>query len=223
MPPIIILTIILLLLLLTIILPPSADGRGTGRKKGVTAGTTGRGRMMMRRRGQQQRRQQQQRPDYSSSYSTTPPGSLDNPLNQYCGISIEEAHRFCHLPVNESFPCPGGYADCPYDLPCWTLEYPCTMPPATSSPTSGGPTPAVTSGRPSASPSSSAAPTFRPTTDSPMTRYSVDPGDHNFCGLGFDNLFDWCVRGFVLVVLFCSFAFLSLFGDPTTDIPALFS
>ena len=212
MPPIIIILLLLLLLLLTIILPPSADGRGTGRKKGVTAGTTGRGRrMMMRRRGQQQQ--------------PTPPGSLDNPLNQYCGISIEEAHRFCHLPVNESFPCPGGYADCPYDLPCWTLEYPCTMPPATSSPTSGGPTPAVTSGRPSASPSSSAAPTFRPTTDSPMTRYSVDPGDHNFCGLGFDNLFDWCVRGFVLVVLFCSlaFAFLSLFGDPTTDIPALFS
>ena len=200
MLPIIVLTIIiLLLLLLTIILPPSADGRGTGRKKGVTAGTTGRGRrMMMRRRGQQQQ--------------PTPPGSLDNPLNQYCGISIEEAHRFCHLPVNESFPCPGGYADCPYDLPCWTLEYPCTMPPATSSPTSGGPTPAVTSGRPSASPSSSAAPTFRPTTGSPMTRYSADPGDHNFCGLGFDNLFDWCVRrGFVVVVLFCSFAFLSLF------------
>jgi len=219
MLPIIILP---LLLLLTIILPPSADGGGTGRKKGGAVGATGRRRRRRRRRRRGQQQQQQQRPDYSStSYFTTPPGSLDNPLHQYCGISIEEAHQFCHLPVNESFPCPGGDDDCPYDLPCWALEYPCTMPPATYSPTSAGPTPTVTPSRPSAPPSSSAMPTFRPTTESPITRYSVYPGDHNFCGLGFDNLFDWCVWAFVVVVPFCSFAFFSLFLVTLLPIPII--
>jgi hypothetical protein len=55
----------------------------------------------------------EKRPDY------TVPGSKGNPLNKYCGISYKEAHRFFHLPANESFPCPDGENDCPYNLPCW--------------------------------------------------------------------------------------------------------
>ncbi|KAL3815407.1 hypothetical protein ACHAXA_011525 [Cyclostephanos tholiformis] len=117
-------------------------------------------------------------------------GSINNPFNQYCGVNLEEAHRFCHLPVNESFPCPNGDADCPYNLPCWTLKEPCTMPP-TPGPT---PTPTVSS-LPTATimPTDSSTPTFSPPTWSPMTAISADPRDHYFCGLGFDNLFDCAV------------------------------
>jgi hypothetical protein len=117
-------------------------------------------------------------------------GSINNPLNQYCGVNLEEAHRFCHLPVNESFPCPNGDADCPYNLPCWTLEEPCTMPP-TPGPT---PTPTVSSLpmiTATIMPTDSPPPTFSPPTWSPITAISADPRDHYFCGLGFDNLFDW--------------------------------
>jgi hypothetical protein len=131
-----------------------------------------------------------QRPDYGV------PGSEGNPSSRYCGISYEEARRFCHLPANESFPCPDGDDDCPYDLPCWTLDVAdrCTMPPTTAEPTvlaTGAPTSSHPTLRPSPYPSISVPPTPGPTTESPITRVSDYPGDHNFCGVGFDNLFDW--------------------------------
>jgi hypothetical protein len=117
-------------------------------------------------------------------------GSINNPSNKYCGINLDEAHRFCHLPVDESFPCPNGDVDCPYGLPCWSLESPCTMPPSPM-PTLGPTISNMPSTLPSVVPTDSTSPTLRPTTLSPITAVSADPRDHNFCGLGFDNLFEW--------------------------------
>lgn len=141
--------------------------------------------------------------DPAAASGGIPEGSIGNPLNRYCGISYEEAQRFCHLPVHQSLPCPNGDIDCAYDLPCWTLDTPCTLPPSpgpTSMPSRAvteSPT-VVPSTMPSAgvspSPSISGSPTPLPTTEAPITKISSNAGDHNFCGLGFDNLFDCAVN-----------------------------
>ena len=90
----------------------------------------------------------------------------NNPENKFCGLSEVEAHAFCHLPPQQSLPCPNGAeVDCPYNMPCWTVTDPCTHPPTLG---------------PSVSP-----------TKAPITARSDDPTDHYFCGIGFDNLFDW--------------------------------
>jgi hypothetical protein len=89
----------------------------------------------------------------------------NNPDNKYCGLSYEEAHDFCHLPPKQSLPCPNGEEECPYGMPCWEITEECTQPPTL-------------------------APTDRPTR-SPVTAISDDPTDHFFCGLGFDQLYDW--------------------------------
>jgi hypothetical protein len=89
----------------------------------------------------------------------------NNPDNKYCGLSYEEAHGFCHLPPKQSLPCPNGESECPYGMPCWEITEECTQPPTL-------------------------APTDRPTR-SPITAKSDDPTDHYFCGLGFDQLYDW--------------------------------
>lgn len=90
----------------------------------------------------------------------------NNPNNQFCGISYEEAQSFCYLPPYQSLPCPNGAeVDCPYNMPCWPINETCTQPPTV-------------------------APSLRPT-KSPITMISSNPGDHYFCGIGFDNLFDW--------------------------------
>mmetsp|Transcript_24842 Transcript_24842/g.50905 ORF Transcript_24842/g.50905 Transcript_24842/m.50905 type:complete len:882 (-) Transcript_24842:147-2792(-) len=95
--------------------------------------------------------------------------AANNPENKFCGITYDEAQAFCYLPPQQSLPCPNGAdVDCPYNLPCWTITDPCTQPPTL---------------RPTVSP-----------TNSPITRRSDDPTDHNFCGLGFDNLFECAVH-----------------------------
>ncbi len=87
---------------------------------------------------------------------------VPNPQNKYCGMSYAEAQQFCHLPPNKSLPCPNdAETECPYNMPCWEILDPCTAPPVMSP------------------------------TASPITERSVNPRDHNFCGLGFDNLFGW--------------------------------
>ena len=89
----------------------------------------------------------------------------NNPQNKFCGISYNEAHQFCHLEPSKSLPCPNGAEeDCPYNMPCWEITEPCTSPPVPAT------------GEPSAS---------------PISRRSDNAGDHNFCGLGFDNLYGW--------------------------------
>lgn len=100
----------------------------------------------------------------------TEDNKMNNPQNKFCGISYDEAHQYCHLPPHKSLPCPNGEEDCPYNMPCWEILDVCTYPPTTS---------------PSLAPTSSAP------TDSPITGRSSYPGDHHFCGLGFDNLFGW--------------------------------
>ena len=90
---------------------------------------------------------------------------------KFCGVTLGEARSFCHVPdPAQSLPCPGGPDDCPYSMPCWELDAPCTAPP------SAAPT---------------AAPVTRAPTASPLTARSTNPGDHHFCGVGFDNLFGW--------------------------------
>ena len=98
---------------------------------------------------------------HAQPYSET--DIVPNPQNKYCGMTYAEAHQFCHLPPNKSLPCPNdAEKDCPYNMPCWEILEPCTAPPVVS-----------------------------PTEEVPMTERSANPGDHNFCGLGFDNLFGW--------------------------------
>mmetsp|Transcript_39282 Transcript_39282/g.84714 ORF Transcript_39282/g.84714 Transcript_39282/m.84714 type:complete len:1054 (+) Transcript_39282:120-3281(+) len=95
--------------------------------------------------------------------------SNNNPNNKYCGVNYKEAHLFCHLPPEQSLPCPNGSdEDCPYGMPCWEIREECTPPPTPE------PTPYPTS--------------------SPVARRSTDAGDHNFCGLGFTNLFGCAVN-----------------------------
>lgn len=89
----------------------------------------------------------------------------NNEENKFCGLSYEEARSFCHLPPMQSLPCPNGESECPYGMPCWEITEECTQPPTL-------------------------APTNHPTR-SPITIKSDDPADHYFCGLGFDQLFDW--------------------------------
>lgn len=91
--------------------------------------------------------------------------ALNNPDNKFCGLSYEEAHDFCHLPPKQSLPCPNGESECPYGMPCWEITEECTQPPTL-------------------------APTVSPS-KSPITAISSDPTDYYFCGLGFDQLYDW--------------------------------
>ena len=104
---------------------------------------------------------------------------LNNPNNMFCGQDYDEARQFCHLTdPNKSLPCPNGAEDdCPYNLPCWEIKEEC-LPPASEP--SFKPT----------FPSATRSPTKHPTR-SPLTARSKNPGDHYFCGLGIDNLFDW--------------------------------
>jgi hypothetical protein len=54
-----------------------------------------------------------------------------NPLNQFCGMTYEEAHQFCYLPPEKSLPCPNGAdVDCPFDMPCWEIKEECVDPSA---------------------------------------------------------------------------------------------
>ena len=92
----------------------------------------------------------------------------NNPDNKFCGLSYDEAQGFCHLPPKQSLPCPNGDSECPYGMPCWEIIEECTQPPTLS-------------------------PTTRPSR-SPITTISDDPSDHYFCGLGFDQLYDWYVK-----------------------------
>ena len=92
----------------------------------------------------------------------------NNPDNKFCGLSYDEAQGFCHLSPKQSLPCPNGDSECPYGMPCWEVIEECTQPPTLS-------------------------PTTRPSR-SPITTISDDPSDHYFCGLGFDQLYDWYVK-----------------------------
>ncbi|KAL7552504.1 hypothetical protein ACHAWF_015751 [Thalassiosira exigua] len=87
---------------------------------------------------------------------------VDNPENKFCGISHAEAYQFCHLEPHKSLPCPDGDEECPPGMPCWKIEEACTPPPVPTTPVP---------------------------TRSPLSERSSDPSDHNFCGMGFDNLF----------------------------------
>jgi len=108
-------------------------------------------------------------------------GSNNNPNNKFCGVNYNEAHLFCHLPPEQSLPCPNGSDEnCPYGMPCWEIREECTPPP-TPEPTH----------YPTSSPAAR--------TDRPTLPRSTIAGDHNFCGLGFTNLFGWYV--FVVAVL----------------------
>ena len=89
----------------------------------------------------------------------------NNPGNSFCGQDYEDARSHCHLPPQQSLPCPNGESECPYSLPCWEVVEECTQPPTL-------------------------APTLYPTR-SPITAKSDDPTDNYFCGLGFDQLYDW--------------------------------
>mmetsp|Transcript_20053 Transcript_20053/g.37764 ORF Transcript_20053/g.37764 Transcript_20053/m.37764 type:complete len:417 (-) Transcript_20053:2390-3640(-) len=98
-------------------------------------------------------------------------GSNNNPNNKFCGVNYNEAHLFCHLPPEQSLPCPNGSDEnCPYGMPCWEIREECTPPP-TPEPTH----------YPTSSPAAR--------TDRPTLPRSTIAGDHNFCGLGFTNLF----------------------------------
>jgi len=90
--------------------------------------------------------------------------TVDNPQNKFCGISYDEARQFCHLEASKSLPCPNDDDDCPYNMPCWEIKESCTV-----SPTAGP-------------------------SGSPITRRSDVSADHNFCGLGFDNLFGCAIH-----------------------------
>jgi hypothetical protein len=118
----------------------------------------------------------EQRPDYAI------PGSEGNLSSKYCGISYEEARWFCHLSANKSFPLldprrRGSVHQAPDycrgDVACH-----------------GGANVRASDVRPLILPSISIPPTPGPTTESPMTKVSDYPGGHNFCGFGFDNLFN---------------------------------
>ena len=90
-----------------------------------------------------------------------------NPLNQFCGMTYEEAHQFCYLPPEKSLPCPNGAeVDCPFDMPCWEIKEECVDPSAAATNDNSVEEPII-SGR------------------------SDNPSDHNFCGLGYNNLFQW--------------------------------
>ena len=95
-------------------------------------------------------------------------GNSLNPLNQFCGMTYEEAHQFCYLPPEKSLPCPNGAeVDCPFDMPCWEIKEECVDPSAAATEDLGSVEEPIISGR------------------------SDNPSDHNFCGLGYDNLFQW--------------------------------
>lgn len=118
--------------------------------------------------------QQQQQQQETEDTSTPEWKGANNPLNQFCGITYDEARQFCHLEPQKSLPCPNGAdADCPYNMPCWEITESCTTSPTYE---------------PTLKPT---APPAEPPTASPITKRSKDPKDHNFCGLGFDNLFGW--------------------------------
>lgn len=110
---------------------------------------------------------------------------LNNPFNMFCGQDYDEARQFCHLTdPNKSLPCPNGAEDdCPYNLPCWEIKEECLPPPTPVPEPTYKPT----------FPSVTRSPTKYPTR-SPLTARSKIPGDHYFCGIGIDNLFDCAVN-----------------------------
>jgi len=116
---------------------------------------------------------------FGAQIASTERRLLINPNKLFCGQDYDEARQFCHLAdPNKSLPCPNG-DDCPYDLPCWEIKEECIPPPTRTGPTYEPTFPSVTRN-----------PTKYPTW-SPLTARSRNPGDHYFCGIGIDNLFDW--------------------------------